>query len=499
MVRGADGYEAQAARLAVQQDPGLLDRAASFAWSVLGYGSPATTAPDKPPVPEAADVAPDAHGATNKGTEAGGADAGRVPEGGDAPAERIPAPTADAIAAEAKSQAASGEGDPLAKAIGVIGKVRYKDEKHLPGSGEFTRAERSALLRGDADIQFANCSTFTTWALAAAGVDIYAKGEGADGRLVDYLNINAGLSTGTLSGDIAADSDNIKGAASAFVTSGVGVEVDKSAVKPGDFIQTWTSRGGGHSTMARRIHVRGSAVFGLPGSPTLEGDAPAAPGTAMGVEAPVDFILDENTLPSLVGRHEVISVEKLGANLAGTGADGQRHEAGVYTSAASNLAHYHKAYIGRLNSSRWLAWFPIDVSAHVQDGPGATDPGQAAQRSDASEEDGGAAAAVTRWTRDTAAAGVGKARGVMHSVSEFLSGEGEQTAAADPAAAPSEPQAARATFQAPGVRGCDYTVDPQGTIHYFKDGALKRSFAPDHALYQQIKAEILARYPDAPL
>ena len=340
-LRTIAGYAAQVAQLRAQLDPTKSVSEGASKGSTAGSLEAAEISAPGALTETTPDIAP---------SSATLSDAAVVPDL--APATETPEATAD-----------SEYGDPLANGLSKVGEVSYKDENFLPGSGNLTLAEINALVSGDDDISVANCSTFTTWMLASAGYDVKDTPDGALGNLQAYININAGLSTGSLAGDIAADSDNIKGAAAGFVATGIGVEVDSSEAKPGDFVQTWLSTGGGgHSTIIHRVHCTGAAIFGLSGSPTLVGAVTPLTGTAMGTDTPVSFIIDENTDPSLVGAHTVDKVEQLGAHLSGTNSEGETESAGVYTKKAKSLDDYNKAYLGRLNESPWANWTAADVA-----------------------------------------------------------------------------------------------------------------------------------------
>ena len=65
----------------------------------------------------------------------------------------------------------------LLSAIEMTNQVSYKDEDFLRGSGNLTRTETARLLNGSDDIDVANCSTFASWMMARAGMDVRADAE----------------------------------------------------------------------------------------------------------------------------------------------------------------------------------------------------------------------------------------------------------------------------------------------------------------------------------
>lgn len=397
----------------------------------------------------------------------------------------------EAVVEETPEEAAPETSDPLKGALDKVGKVDYKDKRFRKGGEDLTKAEIGKLQSGDADIAAANCSTFATWMLAQAGLDVMSRAENGGRRLNDYINICVPLETGSLSGDVEGSKDPIKGAAAGFVVHGLGYEVsDNSAIAPGDFIQTWSSRPGGHSQMVHRAHCTGAAIFGQPGSPTPIGFEAPAGGGAMGVGAPVQFKIDENTDPKLVGAHTVTKVEMLGCHLAGTDSEGAKNDPGVYTKAAHGLGNYHRLFAGRLNSSAWSNFTPADVAGFT--------PEAAAPEKAAPDETGEVEAPASPEPGMLDALYEGVSAGASK-VSEWLFGGGdEQVERVDPQTNPAQvaPEVAEKPFEAPNVHGCDYVVHPDGTIVFWRNGTATREFTTDHQLYQRLHDEISAEYPE---
>ncbi|MDP6945638.1 MAG: hypothetical protein QF464_15925, partial [Myxococcota bacterium] len=221
----------------------------------------------------------------------------------------VPAPPAavvDEIAAQLGAPAAP-ETTPVEEGLSMVGEVSYKNERYLPGSGTLTDEERALLDEGADDILVADCSTFATWVLAATGIDVMAETDGGQASLSDYINIDVPMESNSLRGDIVSGADPIQGAAAGFEAHAIGDAVERTEIKPNDFIQTWRhNSGGGHSSIAHRVHCTGAAIFGLPGSPSLLSGGPVeGEGVPMGVDTPVSFLIDERTDPALVGAHQV--------------------------------------------------------------------------------------------------------------------------------------------------------------------------------------------------
>ncbi len=288
----------------------------------------------------------------------------------DAPREDVPVTPGDRSPEAETEKVASMTGTPLELALEKVGAVDYVDPKFGVGAGkrEFEKSEVRALKSGADDIDVASCSPFAYWTLAASGIDINVEIEGDGVSIREYINLEGGAMKGGSYKDlIDASDDRIKGAAVAFDEAGIGVEVEQAEACPGDYVQTFSTGHGGHSTIVHRAHCVGAAIFGLPGSPEAVGFAPAAGGGApYGFSGEkVRFVLDENTRPELVGAFETEKVELLGAHLSGKNAEGESEGPGVYTKKAASLSSYYRAFVGRLNTSIWANHSPADPSAYA--------------------------------------------------------------------------------------------------------------------------------------
>jgi len=271
-------------------------------------------------------------------------------------------------AAEA-AKLAGMTGTPLELALEKVGQVAYVDPRFGKGAGKrkFTKAETRALKTGSEDIKVASCSPFAYWTLAASGIDINVEIEGDAASIRQYINIEGGaLKGGDYGTLVKAGDERIRGAATAFEKAKIGTEVEKNEACPGDYVQTYSSGLGGHSTIVHRAHCKGAAVFGLDGSPTPQGVVPSGERpTPAGFEGEsVRFIMDEKTKPSTVGTFVTEKVELLGAHLGGTSSAGKKAGPGVYTKKAVSLDSYYRAFVGRLNASVWASHTPADPSKY---------------------------------------------------------------------------------------------------------------------------------------
>lgn len=418
-------------------------------------------------------------------------------------AETTAASTSSASPAPAPAAPASTHADPLALAISKVGEVGYKNEKFLSGSGTLSDAENKALTSGSPDINVADCSSFMMWTLAAAG---YLDDPKTRSQIIAAININKPLEHGSLSADITAGSDAIKGPAAGFKDAGIGDEVDKTAAKPGDYVQSWRSTsGGGHAFMVHRAHASGAAIVGGDTGPRLEsGTTPTAP-TAIGFDgAPARFVIDENTDPASVGAHTVEAIEELGCHLPGTNSDGEKVGGGVFTKGPVAWETFAKAYVGRLTASRW-------TGAAVAQAPAANITPDANERANpvlpttpSPSARSGLISAIEDKLSGVAEAVTGGIASIAGGMRELLSlGEPvfSSEAASEPASTPATEvtqAAACEPFSAPGVRGCDYLVYPDRKIVYLVDGAPARAFPSEHALHAALHREIVTVYPELP-
>jgi hypothetical protein len=189
--------------------------------------------------------------------------------------------------------------------------------------------------------------------------------------------------------DLAYDQDGneletfgVRGAASAFEIAGLGAEVPEATIKPGDFAQsrkmTKLSKtekrhvGEGHGFQIWSVRVKGAAFFGRPGSPK-----PVAKEELKDWHTGIEFTLEPDTDPALVGEYDPISARRIEANTAGYdtlekgpvhddegnkigGGDGDggvlisKHEYEI----PEKLTQGTHVYYARLGSSRWNGWSP---------------------------------------------------------------------------------------------------------------------------------------------
>jgi hypothetical protein len=173
-----------------------------------------------------------------------------------------------------------------------------------------------------------------------------------------------------------ADAFAAKGAASAFEITGIGSEIDQLVQKPGDFAQSrrmtdgkigddpskWPSdagvvrhRGAGHAWQVWSVRARGGAMFGRPGSPKAAGKDELT-----GWHDDVEYVIDPDTDPALVGEHTIIKATRMEANFGGHGTLKKGGDGGVTISkeyaVPEKLAESTHVYYGRLGASRWNGW-----------------------------------------------------------------------------------------------------------------------------------------------
>jgi hypothetical protein len=170
------------------------------------------------------------------------------------------------------------------------------------------------------------------------------------------------------------DANAVKGAAGAFELAGIGSEVSELEQKPGDFAQSRRTtagkdddtevkhRGAGHAWQVWSVRAQGSAIFGQKGSPKSTGVA------LEGWQENIEFIIDKDTLPSLVGTHKVLKATRIEANIAGAGnlagskagGDGGVQITGESSvpDPGSKIYTGYVVYYGRLGTSPWNGWRP---------------------------------------------------------------------------------------------------------------------------------------------
>lgn len=178
----------------------------------------------------------------------------------------------------------------------------------------------------------------------------------------------------------AAGGDDIgaRGAASAFESFGIGVSVEESEQKPGDFAQSWKKKNGsytqGHAFQVASVTAFGTATFGFTGSPTLlPGEKPkgakkkdAVPESVeqpVGEREGVHFRIDHTTNPMYVGTHVVKKAQRAEATLADAmvayaGQDPDKN-GGIRVSKDYDVpvtpgSAEERIYFGRLASSPWF-------------------------------------------------------------------------------------------------------------------------------------------------
>lgn len=156
-----------------------------------------------------------------------------------------------------------------------------------------------------------------------------------------------------------------RGIAGAIELFGIGREVPESEQKPGDFVQsrkpnekTGQQDGTGHAYEVWSVRARGTAALGQDGSPTSDE-------SGTGWKHGVEFVIDKDTKPALVGKHEVVAARRLEANREGAmetkakGSDG-----GVQLTSEKPVpaprAKDEQVFVGRLASSPWSGWENID-------------------------------------------------------------------------------------------------------------------------------------------
>jgi hypothetical protein len=102
--------------------------------------------------------------------------------------------------------------------------------------------------------------------------------------------------------------------------------------------------------------VNGSAIFGRPGSPK------PASGELTGWHDGVEFEIDPDTDPSLVGEHTVVKARRMEANFGGNGSLEKGGDGGVTISkeyaVPEKLPDSTHVYYGRLGASKWNGWTP---------------------------------------------------------------------------------------------------------------------------------------------
>ena len=281
-----------------------------------------------------------------------------------------------------------------------------------------------SLTSGDPDATTFYCSGLSIWTLAAAGYDVKKPLVGEDGvpytwtkvverrdrhgrkvereievpvtlkQIIDgeppaveamtiakKRGMKNGGSVGRLQGeghsighDAAGAVAAVKGAAGAFELAQIGKEIPEKEQKPGDFAQSryesrgkepgddeLKHRGAGHAWQVWSVRAHGSAMFGKPGSPR------PTQGGLTGWHDDVNFVIDKDTEPALVGEHVVVSERRIEANVAGApglaskraGGDGGVHltrDKPVPETGGSESGY--ALYYGRLGSSRWYNWTP---------------------------------------------------------------------------------------------------------------------------------------------
>jgi hypothetical protein len=293
-----------------------------------------------------------------------------------------------------------------------------------------TKDQIAAMSSGAADASTFYCSGFSVWTLAAAGYDVAEPIKGTDGVPYSYTDDNAKDKPGTsitmrmlLNGEGAAvtamasakaknmtnggwvmfvDNDRAgfetgltasgaeaaaKGAAGAFELAHIGAEVPEAAQKPGDFAQSrYTNpkeihgvpqaeqaiqQGAGHAWQVWSVTAKGSAMFGLDRSPR------PTSGTLTGWHDGVEFTIDKDTDPALVGEHVVEKASRIEANIAGARSGSQKQsdangkgdtggDGGVGISKdmavpdADGPSHYYHyvVFYGRLTDNPWTHWKP---------------------------------------------------------------------------------------------------------------------------------------------
>jgi hypothetical protein len=281
----------------------------------------------------------------------------------------------------------------------------------------------TSLMSGDKDAATFYCSGLSIWTLAAAGYDVSKPLVGADGvpftyTMVDKSKNKAGAdvkqrfeiritlkqiidgeppaveamaiaeqsgmknggSVGELTGQGHAaghgkdgESHAVKGAAGALVLADLGTEVDELDQKPGDFAQSRRTtagvgddtevrhRGAGHAWQVWSVKVVGNAIFGQDGSPKPSG------GALTGWHEGVEFVIDKDTRPALVGEHNPPSqAARIEANVAGAGTltkskqggDGGVQVTGEHLVPDPGSKSYtdYVVYYGRLGTSPWSTW-----------------------------------------------------------------------------------------------------------------------------------------------
>jgi hypothetical protein len=301
------------------------------------------------------------------------------------------------------------------------------------------------ILSGDTGAQVFWCSALSLWTLAAAGFDLGKTIVGADGKEFTYteltgkkdkagkpryrevpitlkqlvdgeakaveamsiaeakgmvksvegeLRLGPGGSVGELSHEghsagYAAEGTAaaVKGAAGAFALARIGREVPELEQKPGDFAQSrYATKGEGHDTEVRQrgwghawqiwaVRARGAAMFGQPGSPVPTNEG------LKGWHTGVEFVMDKDTDPSLVGVHNVVKASRIEANKAGAGtlestkknpsADGGvqiTREVTVPDVDAKKVDY--AVFFGRLSTSPWANWKPASAPSPSEPDPG---------------------------------------------------------------------------------------------------------------------------------
>ena len=107
-----------------------------------------------------------------------------------------------------------------------------------------------------------------------------------------------------------------KGLAGAFEAFGIGREVPEAEQKPGDFAQTRTRAdaytGAGHAFQVWSVRARGDAILGEERSPRAVAD-----GAPAGWNEGVEYVIEKDTDPALVGEHTVLAATRIEANVEG--------------------------------------------------------------------------------------------------------------------------------------------------------------------------------------
>jgi len=166
-----------------------------------------------------------------------------------------------------------------------------------------------------------------------------------------------------------------KGLAGAFEAFGIGREIPEIDQKPGDFAQTRTRDkdgaydGRGHAFQVWSVRAHGNAILGEERSPT-----PVAGAAAAGWSEGVEFVIDKDTDPALVGEHTVVAATRIEANLESSMVPEQKAKAdkkgekpkpgdgGVQITGERPVPATGKAseglvvFYGRLGSSPWERW-----------------------------------------------------------------------------------------------------------------------------------------------